>query len=62
MRIWHLTNGVRLSPNSTEKLLLALMMRLPRNANFEVGLYLIVFYGGERGTRTLDLGIMSAEL
>jgi hypothetical protein len=58
MRIWHLTKDGRLSPNSTERLLLALMVRLQRNANFEVGRYLVVFYGGERGTRTLDLGIM----
>jgi hypothetical protein len=43
MRIWHLTKDVRLSPNSTENLLLALTVRLQRNANFEVALYLVDF-------------------
>jgi integrase len=49
-----------------EKPLLALTLRLPctysRNHFSTAQIYPIDFTGGERGTRTLDLGIMSATL
>ena len=45
-----------------EKPLLALTMRLHGNDGSLSGPYPIDLIGGERGTRTLDLGIMSATL
>jgi hypothetical protein len=45
-----------------EKPLLALTLRLQPDRNPAVHFHPIELIGGERGTRTLDLGIMSAKV